>query len=201
MIKVNVGMSRKVSKDYNSTGFSINLEGEVSVNLDDQQLVIEKIKELYDFAEESLTQQIERHNSDTAIASHDDEPPFERSTARSSQTSTPRIAAPVVTGVSTDETPVRSNYSPSPSAVQTQSRFSNSRTTSESNSSPDTSATNKQLQFMMTLAKRQGVNQAQLEDYAANLLGRSVGLYDLTKKEANVLITELNSDPTNTRRY
>jgi len=29
MLRVNVGMSRKLSKDFNSTGFSVNLEGEV----------------------------------------------------------------------------------------------------------------------------------------------------------------------------
>jgi len=29
MLRVNVGLSRKLSKDYNSTGYSVNLDGEV----------------------------------------------------------------------------------------------------------------------------------------------------------------------------
>src|SRR5690348_11074785 len=68
MLKVNVGMSRKFSRDYNSTGFSVNLEGELSVSLDDPAAVIEKIKEFYDVAEETLAQQIERYESESAIA-------------------------------------------------------------------------------------------------------------------------------------
>lgn len=38
MLKVNVGLSRKVSRDYNSTGFSVNLEGEVCAPLDDPEM-------------------------------------------------------------------------------------------------------------------------------------------------------------------
>ncbi len=32
MLRVNVGLSRKVSKDYDFTGYSINLEGEVTTS-------------------------------------------------------------------------------------------------------------------------------------------------------------------------
>lgn len=63
MLKVNVGLSRKVSQDYNSTGFSVNLEGEICVPLDDPQMIMVRIKELYDLAEESLSQQIDRHQN------------------------------------------------------------------------------------------------------------------------------------------
>jgi hypothetical protein len=48
MLNLNVGLSRKVSRGYNSTGFSVNLEGEVCAPLDDPEMIIEKIKELYD---------------------------------------------------------------------------------------------------------------------------------------------------------
>ncbi len=44
MLKVNVGMSRKVSKDFNSTGFSVNLEGKIAAPVNDPELVIEEIK-------------------------------------------------------------------------------------------------------------------------------------------------------------
>lgn len=73
MLKVNVGLSRKVSRDYNSTGFSINLEGEVCAPLDDPEQLIEKVQELYDLAEESLNLQVSRYESDSAIASRDAE--------------------------------------------------------------------------------------------------------------------------------
>lgn len=74
MLKVNVGLSRKLSKDYNSEGFSINLEGEVSAPVNDAEAVVEQVKELYDLAEEALARQIERAQSTAAIASRDEEP-------------------------------------------------------------------------------------------------------------------------------
>ena len=66
MLKVNVGLSRKLSKDYNSTGFTINLEGEVAAPPNDAEAVVEQVKELYDLAEEGLNLQIERSQSDAA---------------------------------------------------------------------------------------------------------------------------------------
>lgn len=73
MLKVNVGLSRKLSKDYNSEGFSINVEGEVVAQTSDAEAVVEQIKELYDLAEEALNQQVERVQSNSAIASRDEE--------------------------------------------------------------------------------------------------------------------------------
>ena len=75
MLKVNVGLSRKLSKDYNSTGFTINLEGEVAAPPNDAGAVVEQVKELYDLAEEALNLQIERSQSDAALASHDETRP------------------------------------------------------------------------------------------------------------------------------
>ena len=59
MLRVNVGLSRKLSKDYNSTGYSVNLDGEISAPVSDPQAVIDQVKELWDLAEEALGQQIE----------------------------------------------------------------------------------------------------------------------------------------------
>ena len=75
MLKVNVGISRKLSRDFNSTGFSINIEGEVCVALDQPDRVIEKIQEFYDLAEESLRDQIDRHEGDSALPSGNNRPP------------------------------------------------------------------------------------------------------------------------------
>ena len=74
MLKVNVGLSRKLSKDYQSTGFSVNLEGEITAPVSDPDAIIEQVKEVFDLAEAALDAQIDRSKSDSAIASHDDEP-------------------------------------------------------------------------------------------------------------------------------
>ena len=71
MLRVNVGLSRKLSKDYNSTGYSINLEGEVTASVSDPEGVVEQVKEMFDLAEEALNVQVERSQSIDAIASHD----------------------------------------------------------------------------------------------------------------------------------
>jgi len=56
MLKINVGLSRKLSRDYNSAGFSLNLEGQLGGGLDGPETLIEKINEYYDLAEEVLNQ-------------------------------------------------------------------------------------------------------------------------------------------------
>ena len=83
MLKVNVGLSRKLSHDFNSTGFSLNLEGELCVGLDDPVAMIEKVKEFYDLAEEALNQQIERYEGERAIGSRDEGQPTRTNPPRS----------------------------------------------------------------------------------------------------------------------
>jgi hypothetical protein len=55
-----------VSRDYQSQGFSLNIEGEVHTATSDPKELVEEIKELYDLAEEALDQQIERAQSASA---------------------------------------------------------------------------------------------------------------------------------------
>ncbi len=74
MLRVNCGLSRKVSRDYQSHGFSINLDGELTAPLSDPQAVVEQVKELYDLAEEVLAQEVERYQATDAVASRDEEP-------------------------------------------------------------------------------------------------------------------------------
>jgi hypothetical protein len=78
MLKVNVGLSRKVSRDYQSTGFSVNLEGEITAPASDPEAVIEQVKEVFDLAEAALDAQIERSQGTAAIGSHDEETPAAR---------------------------------------------------------------------------------------------------------------------------
>ena len=158
MIKVNVGLSRKLSKDFNSTGFSLNLEGEIPAPIDDPEAVVERIREFYDLAEEALDQQIERHQGDDAIANRDAAPPA----AHRNGTSNGRTRQP-------------SNGNRQHSA-----------------SGADEPATNKQINYLLSIAKRNELSTAKLEARIADVLGRPVALYDLTKRAAGTVIDALN---------
>src|SRR5262245_42063551 len=74
MLKMNVGLSKKLSRDFNSTGFSVNLEGEITAPTTDSDAVMEQVKELFDLAEEALDQQVERSRSIDAQAGRDEDP-------------------------------------------------------------------------------------------------------------------------------
>jgi hypothetical protein len=163
MIKVTCGLSRKVSKDYQSTGYSINVEGEVTAPVHDAQAVIEQIKEIYDVAEEALAQQIERAESTTAIATHDEEP---------------RAA--------------NSNGNGRPAAPE-----NNRRASTNGNGHKEEPATNKQVQYLLSIGKRMRLSTSALEKEIADILGSEVGVYDLTKKQAGLVIDQLASAPTN----
>jgi hypothetical protein len=158
MLKVNVGLSKKLSRDFNSTGFSLNLEGELSVPLDDPEGMIEKIKEFYDVAEEALNQQIERVT--------DTEGEFPRGE--------------------------ESRRSPAINSHRNQSE-SSPRTNGNLNGNSDETipATNKQIQFLLTIAKREGMSKLQLEERMTSLIGRQTDLYSLTKQEAGLVLDHL----------
>ncbi len=166
MLKVNVGLSRKLSRDYNSTGFSINIEGEICAPVEDPELVVAKISELYDLAEESLHQQIERYEGESAIASRDVDP----------EPSRPQVPS----------NPTRSNRGLVPSSRRPQGQ-------TQSSEQEFVPATNKQVQFLMNLGKRSGLTKIQLEGEVANILGREVGLYDLSKQEAGLVLDHLKA--------
>lgn len=176
MLKVNVGLSRKLSRDFNSTGFSVNIEGEVFADLSDAEATIVKIQEFYDVAEETLARQIERYESDSAIAARD-EP-----AATSSQ---PPQRQALNASVSAQPRP--------PAAAPS------SRRTSPGSVEP---ATNKQVQFLLNLGKRHGLTTPKLEARIAEILGRPIGLYELSKGDAGVVLDSFTADsktPTKSR--
>ncbi len=174
MLKVNVGLSRKVSRDYNSTGFSVNLEGEVLAPLDDPEMIIGKIQELYDLAEESINQQIERYEGESAIASRDEAP-----VTQHTQTSPPRSNRDQrENGRRTHSTPQRAENNRIP------------RSTDDGGFVP---ASNKQISFMTNLAKRHGLTTPQLRKRVAEIVGRDVDLYDLSKSEAGTVLDQLTA--------
>ncbi|QDT90160.1 hypothetical protein [Gimesia algae] len=178
MLKVNVGMSRKISRDYNSTGFSVNLEGEILANLDDPEAIVERVKEFYDHAEESLAQQIERYEGETAISQRD----MDHSNANGNHR-----PSPVQTRIPENTSPTRNGNG--------HSRMGNSDSS--------TPATNKQIQFLLSLGKRQGLAKPQLENHIAGILGHEVDVYELTKDEAGKVLnhlTEANNGNKSVRR-
>ncbi|WP_428305449.1 hypothetical protein [Lacipirellula sp.] len=171
MLKVNVGLSRKLSRDFNSTGFSVNIEGEVFADVSDAEATLVRIQEFYDVAEESLARQIERYESDTAIASRDEpvatpSPPAQPPQRQALNSSTPT--------------------QPKPSAKPQPPQRASSATTA--------SATNKQIQFLLNLGKRHGLATPKLEERIAEVLGRRVGLYELSKREAGTVLDSFTAD-------
>ena len=137
MLKANVGLSRKLSENYQSTGFSLNLEGEINATLDDPEAVIQRIKELYDLAEEALDLQIDRHQSDSAIASRDD-----------------------------DHHPVNNGHSNGRQAAESNSSYAgrNGHQNGKAGANGEP-ATNKQVAFLQTLAKRQDLERNNLYNF------------------------------------
>ena len=162
MIRVGVGLSRKVSRDYQSTGFSINLDGEIAHPVSDAEGVIEEVKQLYDLAEEALNQEIDRYQSESALASHD------------TAAEQPRTKQ--------EPPPTHSNGNSSAPA----------KNGSNGHGAVADAATNKQCQYLLQLSKRNRLTVQQLESRIEQLLGRKAGVYDLSKKEAGDLIDALS---------
>jgi len=170
MLKVNVGLSRKLSKDYNSIGFSINIEGEVPAPPNDAEAVVNGVRELYELAEEALDLQIERYQGESAIASRDRETPPPRSH----------------TGAN-DRTRNGNGRSHRTSLA----------TSDEREAEP---ATHKQINYLLSLSKRQRLSTLQLEQQIEEILGQAVGVYDLTKREAARVIDDFAGERTTTGR-
>jgi hypothetical protein len=189
MLRVNVGLSRKLSKDYNSTGFSVNLDGEITTPPSDPEGVIEQVKELFDLAEEALSQQIDRHESTSAIASHDEQPRQPVQAQRDGIGANGANAA--------GEGQARKTLPPNNGNGHNGSNGSqlpkNSQPPQNGNGQEEQPATNKQVQYLLGIGKRQKLSTVQLEKKIAEILGRSVGVYDLTKQAAGVVIDALTN--------
>ena len=172
MLKVNVGLSRKLSKDYNSTGFTVNIEGEITAPTSDPQAVIEQVKELYDLAEESLDQQIERTKSIDAVASRDETGRQRRSENGNGRRESSRNGNGNGNG------------------------HDQQRASQQQNGNGDVPATNKQVSYLLSIGRRQRLSTVQLEEEIAKILGEQIGVYDLTKSEAARIIDALTSSQT-----
>jgi len=159
MLRVNCGLSRKLTKDFQSTGYSLNVEGEITALPSDPNAVVEQIKEIFDLTEAALDAQIERSQCDSAIAAHD----ACTKTAMPSNGNGQRTAKP--------------NDNPS----------------ANGNGHKEDAATSKQLQYLLSIGKRRNITTAALECEISQILGEQVGLYDLTKKQAGIVIDGLTA--------
>ena len=161
MLKANVGLSRKISRDYQSTGYSVNIEGEILVPPDDPEAVLVRVQELFHLAQEAINQEIDRDQGEQAIGRHDEERPQSRPDASGDG----REVRP-------DKTSAPANgKAPQPGAGE--------------------AATNKQIQFLLNMGKRFKLSTSQLEGRVAEIIGRRCGVYDLTKKEAGQVLDHL----------
>lgn len=168
MLRVNVGLSRKLSRDYNSTGFSINLDAELTAPLTDPEAVIEQVKELYDLAEEALDRQVGHVRSDEAIGSHDE----------------------AANGRAQQERPT----SHRPSANGYQNSEGRGQTSRAGGSTNGDAATTKQINYLITIGRRQRLSTKQLEEKIEEVLRQPIGLYDLSKRDAASVIDALTSE-------
>ena len=176
MLRANIGVSRKVSRDYQSTGYTVNLDGEIPFATDDAEGVLEKIRELFDLAHEAINREIDRDQGDAAIGRRDETPP---TPARPQEPVTKpkpngRIShQPAVIDVRPTVTPSQINGNGSPNG---------------SRGGAAESATNKQIQFILTMGKRLKFTTPQIGEQIAQLVGRQCGIYDLTKREAALVL-------------
>lgn len=60
MLRASVSLSRRISRDDNTDGYTVTLDGEVPHPPDDAEAVLEKVSELFHLAEEALAVEIER---------------------------------------------------------------------------------------------------------------------------------------------
>lgn len=169
MLKANVGLSRKISRDYQSTGYSVNLEGEIPFPTDDAQGVLEKVRELFSLAQEALAVEIDRDQGEDAIGRRDEERP-------------PTTHQPNGNGNGHADRPSNPPpYRPTPTSANG---------TKSGPTGNEEMASNKQVQFLLTMGKRFKLSQPQLENRVAEIIGRRCGVYELTKKECTIVLDQ-----------
>ena len=199
MLKANVGLSRKITRDYNSTGYSVNLDGEILAPTDDVEAVTEQIKELFDLAQEALNREIDRDQGESAIGRRDEQRPKSPTNGRNGHNG----KAPAATSASTNGKNGHANgQQPTATSapVNQQPPAQNGSQQNGNRNSSDEVATNKQIQFILTMGKRFKLSTPQLENRVVQIVGRPCGIYDLTKKEAGRVLDQLtNGGPANSQ--
>src|SRR4051794_30033752 len=84
MLRAIVSLSRKITRDYNSTGYSVSLEGEIPFQTNQTEAIQDKVSELFHIAEEALAVEIDRDQGTDAQGRRDEEPQRPQSSAEQS---------------------------------------------------------------------------------------------------------------------
>jgi hypothetical protein len=173
MLRANIGISRKVSRDYQSTGYTVNLDGEIPFATDDSEGVLGKIRELFDLAHEALSREIDRDQGDAAVGRRDEPTPIPPVALPAKPKANGRIAHQPTVIEEQPAAPPRLNGHGSPNGHR------------NGTSEP---ATNAQIKYLLTMGKRLKLSTPQINSEIAKIVGREVGIYDLTKKEAGLVL-------------
>lgn len=176
MLRANVGVSRKVSRDYQSSGYTVNLDGEIPFALDDAAGVLEKIRELFDLAHEAIGREIDRDQGNDAVARRDEPQP-----------------APVQPAVSVAKPNGKMTRQPTVIDVQpavTPTQVNSFGSANGQRNGTAESATNAQIKFILTMGKRLKLSTPQVEEQITKIIGRQSSLYELTKREAGLVLDQ-----------
>jgi hypothetical protein len=169
MLRASVSLSRKISRDFNSTGYTVAIDGEVPFPTDDAEGVLEKVSELFNLAQEALDREISRDQGENGIGGQVPEP------RQSTQPTTP----PQMNGPANGQGRTSDRSAPLPI-----------NRPSTSNGNP-AAATPKQLEFLKSMARRFRLSDHQLDNRIAEILGRPCNVQQLTKKEAGLVLDNL----------
>lgn len=167
MLRANVGVSRKVTREFQSTGYSVSLDGEIPFGPDDAEGVLDKVAELFHLAEEALRVQIER---DHASPRQEVQPP--------PASPAPSSGHPKSGGRSE---PLPMNRPP----------HTGGQHPAKGSTPPPEPATPKQVQYLQTLAKRKALSRDELDAVIARVVGTAKESGELTKREAGAVIDHL----------
>ncbi len=173
MLKANIGLSRKITRDYNSTGYSVNIDGEIPFTPDDPEAVLEKVRELFNLAQEALFREIDRDQGEQAIGRRDEEPSAPATNNNQPAANPPQSGGPAPTN---QNSPARNG----------------TEANGHGNGNAD-AATDKQVQFLLSMAKRFKLTPPQLENRIGQIIGRKCGANQLTKKEAGRVLDQLTN--------
>jgi hypothetical protein len=186
MLKANVGLSRKITRDYNSTGYSVNFDGEIPFSPDDAEGVLEKVRELFDLAQEAMNREIDRDQGEMAIGRRDEELPIPSTNGTNGKNGHINGHYRTVNTTPASDVPARTN------GAEANGNGNGKHPGNEE------VATNKQVQFILTMGKRFKLSTPQLESRIVQIVGRKCGVYELTKKEAGRVLDQLtnNGQPT-----
>lgn len=163
MLKAVVGLSWKITRDFNSTGYSVNIEGEIAATPDDHEGVVGRVKELFALAEEALAVEIDRDQSEDAIGRRDEQP------------AAPPQARSNANGANGQSSQPHANGNPNGNGQPAEDKV-----------------TEKQVKYIFSLAKRQRLSTAQIETEIEQVVGRRARVNDLTKREAGRVIDSLS---------